>query len=175
MSPVLIFKYVYETQEFGDALPPGSDVHMNRKSSYISTDLFIKRITQHFLKHKLSVKVILLSDGHTAHCRLSHTVCSTCYDEAAGVDQKQVFGAFAKFRKATINFKTVTGCLFLLPSVHMEQLGSHWTDFHDILYLNIFRKSLEKIQVPLKSEKNNVRVLYMTTDTHCDQISLNSS
>ena len=31
----------------------------------------------------------------------------------------------------------------------MEQLGSHWTDFHEILYLRIFRKSAEKIQVPL--------------------------
>jgi hypothetical protein len=37
----------------------------------------------------------------------------------------------------------------------MEQLGSHWTDFHEILYLNIFRKSLQKIQVSLKSGKNN--------------------
>jgi hypothetical protein len=39
--------------------------------------------------------------------------------------------------------------------VRMEQLGSHWTDFHEILYLNIFRKSAEKIQVSLKSDKNN--------------------
>jgi len=37
----------------------------------------------------------------------------------------------------------------------MEQLGSHWMDFHDILYLSIFRKSVEKIQVPLKSDKND--------------------
>jgi hypothetical protein len=37
----------------------------------------------------------------------------------------------------------------------MEQVGSHWTDFHGILYSSIFRKSVEKIQVPLKSGKNN--------------------
>ena len=96
MSPVLIFQYVYETQEFGDVLPPGSDVHMNRKSSYISMDLFIKWITQHFLKHKFSAKVLLLSDSHRAHCRLSHTACLTCDYEVEGVDQKQVLGAFAK-------------------------------------------------------------------------------
>jgi hypothetical protein len=24
----------------------------------------------------------------------------------------------------------------------MQQLGSHWTDFHEILYLSIFRKSV---------------------------------
>jgi hypothetical protein len=42
------------------------------------------------------------------------------------------------------------------PSVRMEQLGSHVTDFHEILYLNIFRKSVEKIQASLKSDQNNV-------------------
>ena len=39
-------------------------------------------------------------------------------------------------------------------SVRMEQLGSHRTDFHEILYTRIFRKSVEKIQVSLKSDKN---------------------
>jgi len=51
-----------------------------------------------------------------------------------------VFGTFAKLRKATISFP-------VCPSVHMEQLGSHWTDFHEIWYLSIFRKFVEKIQV----------------------------
>jgi hypothetical protein len=35
----------------------------------------------------------------------------------------------------------------LLLSVHREHLGSHWTDFHEISYLSIFRNSVEKIQV----------------------------
>ena len=61
--------------------------------------------------------------------------------------------AFAKLRKETI------GCvmsvrLFVRPPVHMEQLGSHYTDFHKNLYLRIFRKSVEKIQMSLKSDKN---------------------
>jgi hypothetical protein len=37
----------------------------------------------------------------------------------------------------------------------MEQLGSHWTDFHEILYLSIFRKIFDKIQVPVKPDQNN--------------------
>jgi hypothetical protein len=41
------------------------------------------------------------------------------------------------------------------PSVRVEQLGSHWKDFHEIGYLGFFRKSVEKIQVSLKSDKNN--------------------
>jgi hypothetical protein len=36
----------------------------------------------------------------------------------------------------------------------MEQLAHHRTDFHEIWYLRIFRKSVEKIQVLLKSNKN---------------------
>jgi len=41
------------------------------------------------------------------------------------------------------------------PSVRMEQLDSHGTDFHEILYLIIFRKYVEKIQLSLHSNKND--------------------
>jgi len=37
----------------------------------------------------------------------------------------------------------------------MEQLGSHLTYFHEIWYLNVLRKYVEKINVSLKSDKNN--------------------
>jgi len=37
----------------------------------------------------------------------------------------------------------------------MEQLDSPWTDFHEIWCFSIFRKYVEKIQVPLKYDKNN--------------------
>jgi hypothetical protein len=40
----------------------------------------------------------------------------------------------------------------------MEQLGPHWTDFHENRYLSIFKKSVEKIQDSLKHDKNNVTV-----------------
>jgi len=38
------------------------------------------------------------------------------------------FGAFAKLPKATIASSSLSTC----PSVRMEQLGSNWTDFHEI-------------------------------------------
>jgi len=60
-----------------------------------------------------------------------------------------VLGALAKLRKATISFYHVSA----RPSVRMEQLGSHWTDFREILHLSFFRKSVDKIQVSLKSDK----------------------
>jgi len=62
--------------------------------------------------------------------------------------------AFAKLRKATISFVMFV-CLSIRPSVRMEQLVSHWMDFHEIWYLKIYRKYFEKIQVSLTSNKNN--------------------
>ena len=45
--------------------------------------------------------------------------------------------------------------MFVCASARMEQLGFHWTDFFEILHLSIFFKSVKKIQVLLKSDKNN--------------------
>jgi len=59
-------------------------------------------------------------------------------------------GEFAKLRKATISI-----VVSVRLSVRMEQLGSHWTDFHEIWYLRIFRKSVTKIHLSLQSDKNN--------------------
>jgi uncharacterized SAM-dependent methyltransferase len=55
----------------------------------------------------------------------------------------------------------------------MEQLDSQWMDFHEIRYVTIFRKSVEKIQVYLKSDKNNGYVAWKPM--HFYNISLNSS
>ena len=57
-------------------------------------------------------------------------------------------GALAKLRKATTIFAVSV-------SVRMEQLYSHWTDFDETWYLSFFRKSVDKIQVSLKSDMNN--------------------
>ena len=40
-------------------------------------------------------------------------------------------------------------------SLRMGQLGSHWKDFHEILYLSIFLKYVMKIQVSLQTNKTN--------------------
>jgi len=57
-----------------------------------------------------------------------------------------ILGAFAKLREATISFVIFVRTSVRLPA-RMEQLGSHWRDFHEIWCLGIFRKSVEKIQV----------------------------
>jgi hypothetical protein len=60
-----------------------------------------------------------------------------------------VLGAFDILGKTIFTFFRVC------PSVRVEQLGSHWKNFRKILYLSIFRKSIEKGQVSLKSDKNS--------------------
>ena len=50
--------------------------------------------------------------------------------------------------------KLKKGDVSVCPSVHTE-LGYHWTDFHKILYLRVFRNPVKKIQVSTQSDKNN--------------------
>jgi hypothetical protein len=60
------------------------------------------------------------------------------------------------------------------PSVRVKQLGSHWTDFDETWYLTFFYiKSVDKIQVSLKSDKNNGYFTWRRFHI-CDNISLNS-
>ena len=56
----------------------------------------------------------------------------------------------------------------------MEQLGSHRKNVYEIWYLRISRKSVEKIPVPLKSDKNNGYFTWRRLYIY-DDISLNSS
>jgi len=50
-------------------------------------------------------------------------------------------------------------------SVRTEQLGSHWTDCHEILYLIIFRKSVDKNSGFVKIRQEQ-RILYVNTYAH---------
>ena len=59
-------------------------------------------------------------------------------------------GALANLPKATISFMSVR----VRPPARMEQLSSCHTDFHEIWYLRIFRKSVQKIKVSLKLDRN---------------------
>ena len=53
----------------------------------------------------------------------------------------QFLGAFTELRKAAVT---------IVMSVRMGQLGSHWTDFHEIWYLIIFRKYVQKSRTRIK-------------------------
>ena len=61
-------------------------------------------------------------------------------------------GAFARLQKSDYQLRHAR--LSVYTSVSMEKLGSHWADFQEILHWSIFRKTLEKLQVSLKSDRN---------------------
>jgi hypothetical protein len=67
------------------------------------------------------------------------------------INSGRVLGAFAKLRKAAISF-VVPVHLSVRLSVLME-LCSYLMEFHAILYLKIFLKYVENIQVSLKSAR----------------------
>jgi hypothetical protein len=71
---------------------------------------------------------------------LSYAVYSAVrgsYPVSGPLVQNLFLGAFAKLRKTTTSFMSV--CL--------KQLGPHWTDFDETLYLSFIRRSVEEIQV----------------------------
>jgi len=51
--------------------------------------------------------------------------------------KNKLLGVLTKLQKATVGF-IMSVCLSVRPPARMEQLGSHWTDFHASLYLCIF-------------------------------------
>ncbi|KAJ8949542.1 hypothetical protein NQ318_005104 [Aromia moschata] len=67
IPPVLIFKGANKKAEFSDGLPAGSKVYMNKKSSFINSDLFLLWLKEHFIPNKPNGKCLLVLDGHTAH------------------------------------------------------------------------------------------------------------
>jgi hypothetical protein len=71
---------------------------------------------------------------------------------------------------AKIDYKLRHVC----PSVRTEQLGTQWTEFHEIWYLDISQISVEKIKVSLKSDKNNEYFTWRPVYIY-DNISLSSS
>lgn len=67
LPPYSIFKGKNKKNEFADGMPPGSQITMSEKSSYINKDIFKEWLEIHFLPRKPSGIVLLIVDGHTSH------------------------------------------------------------------------------------------------------------
>jgi len=116
-------------------------------------------------------------------CIISYTVCCILniaptysyklLNRTAGIVQIMKFywflGTVTGLREATMSF-----VMSVCPSVRIKQLGSHWTDFRELWYWSIFPKSVKKIQVSLKSDKNNGYITWRPMYVF-DHISLISS
>ena len=66
-----------------------------------------------------------------------------------------VFRRVAILRGATVSF---------VMSVRVEHLGSQWADFHEIWYFSIFRKTVDKTRILLKSSENSGCFALSTVD-----------
>jgi hypothetical protein len=82
--------------------------------------------------HRCGVLTLVVGPSCSDHCTLKGLAIKliVCL-QAAVVSCAVFFGTFAKLRKTTISF-VMSAHLSVCPSVRMEQLGSHWTKFHEI-------------------------------------------
>jgi hypothetical protein len=95
-------------------------------------------------------------DTHmTRQCGYGHTFCQNVVYTHTKKKMLLLTRCARELQKATVSF-----VMSVRLSVRMEQLGSHWTDFNEISY--IFRKSIQKIQVLLKSDRKNGHYTWRT-------------
>jgi len=62
---------------------------------------------------------------------------------------------YTLFRENCEKRLSFSSCISVFAPIRMGQLRSQWMDFHQIWHLNIFQKCVEKIYVPVKSDKNS--------------------
>ena len=88
-------------------------------------------------------------NGKMRRCRQEYDV-KLCITLTLGI-----FGAFAKLQKTSVS-SAIPVCLSVCLSVGMEQLGSRWAGFRDVLHMGFF-KSAEKNRFFKMSDKSNRR------------------
>ncbi len=66
LPPYCIMKGQNYKDEYGDGLPPGSRVKMIKKSSYMTAELFMDWLENHFIPRKPLGKVLLILEGHAS-------------------------------------------------------------------------------------------------------------
>jgi hypothetical protein len=152
------------------AISPHVVLEVRRHLSHVGRRVVSRRVPKNCEKRLFVIRVVSR--------RVRKTAKSDCSSSASFRD------AFAKLRKATVRhprrFETRSqNCeklrfVISVTTVLGQQLGSRWTEFHYIWYLSIFLKPVPKIQVSLKSDKNDSHFTLRPTDIS-DRISPNSS
>jgi hypothetical protein len=88
-----------------------------------------------------------LNDGHVKKC--VRTTVNILTPWLGGCSRYFSFvSTFTELQEVTIS-------LIMSVCICLEQLDSRWMDFHEILYLSIFQKSVAEIQGSLKPVKNS--------------------
>jgi hypothetical protein len=174
-KPVLpaTFKIVNESQ----LNKHGQKVHLFNIQSikYMSTVL---RPT--VIGYELVLLCISLSTGKIVHLsNQKHNVC-TIYHHGTFIHCSYILNSDinsfedSPFWTRSQNCEKrllASSCQSVCPSVRMEQLCTHLTDFQKNLIFEYFRKSVEKMQVPLKFDKNNGYLTWIPMNIN-DNVSL---
>ena len=90
---------------------------------------------------EIILPILRSTDLKRANRHFCFTILLNLYDPALGDTQLIIWANSQNYAKVAVNF---------IMSVRLsawKQLGSHWTDFHEIYYFRIFQKSVEKILV----------------------------
>jgi len=111
-------------------------------------------------------------DRDLTHCLSLHHLTKTknmiIHTKKPNTQKPSIFRRVRKISETDCKLRHVC------PSVRMKQFGSHGIDFHEIWHLSIFRKSVVKIQVSLKSDINNTYFTWRRVYIY-DKVSLDFS
>ena len=89
------------------------------------------------IEQLLEVSCMVLTSVANINCKCrtyKNNLLHATWNKMGVIDNTCVFSRFCKLRKETINF-----VMSVRLSVHMERVGFHWVDFHEIFYFSIFR------------------------------------
>ncbi|XP_050310783.1 uncharacterized protein LOC126746519 [Anthonomus grandis grandis] len=67
LPPYCVFKGKNAKAEWADGMPPGSRVRMSEKSAYVTSEIFLVLLQNHFYPRKAPGKVLLIVDEHSFH------------------------------------------------------------------------------------------------------------
>jgi hypothetical protein len=110
-----------------------------------------KRCMVHILKLKKKSKILLTGARRAVESFFFFKEWLTCFSTVSSRlllarKKKSFLRAFANFRKGLLASSCMSG--------RMQKLGSYWKDFRGFIFEDIFRKSVEKIQMSLKYDNS---------------------
>ena len=124
-----------------------SPTRSNKKVSFYPQDSGKRKFVYIILKNSVRIyekKVSNIKPRYLTFFR--ETIDADCWNRNKKKDNKDAEHTCRAFRPRERNWEKrllASSCLSVGPSARMEQLGSHWTDFHEIWYES-FSKNLSR-------------------------------
>ena len=106
--------------------------NVRQHNAYVPVLTSLNRTESFPLTHLTGVAILIAQDENNTALTV-HSVFTLCENYYEILIRRLILSAFAKLWKTTMKLSHI--CPSVRPSVRMEQLGSHWTNFHEIWYL----------------------------------------